>query len=151
MLILGLEKVFCAHKNYKFRKPKHKPSPSQGAASPQTNSSCQEGEGEGEGEGAGPEDFGEAGAAVGVGGDSARTDSAGAAQEQHDHAAHLELISSKNWVTPVLLLVALSVHSLFEGLALGVSRTGPGVAGLLFGIAIHKWAASFSIVSAPLE
>ncbi len=115
-LILALEKVFCGHKNYKFKAPKEE------AKQHSHSTDIEE-----------PEH---------MGGEEHQSDSA--RTEPHVHIPFEA--GSKNWMTPILLLIALSVHSLFEGLALGVSDTKESIVGLLFGIAIHKWAASFSIV-----
>ncbi len=49
-----------------------------------------------------------------------------------------------------LIISALSIHSFFEGLALGVSPQQDDVLGLIIGISLHNWAESLSIVSVLL-
>ncbi len=48
-------------------------------------------------------------------------------------------------ITPYILLIALSVHSLFEGIALGVMNTVKECSILFSAIILHKWAASFAL------
>lgn len=48
-------------------------------------------------------------------------------------------------VTPYILLIALSVHGLFEGMALGVMNTFKDCSLLFLAIILHKWAASFAL------
>ena len=52
----------------------------------------------------------------------------------------------KSSLTPFLLLIALSLHGFFEGIALGIQSDFNGV--LFLGIAIlsHKWAEAFTLV-----
>jgi len=57
-----------------------------------------------------------------------------------------ETFKPKSNLTPFLLLIALSLHGFFEGLALGIQKESEDV--LFLGIAIlsHKWAESFTLV-----
>ena len=48
-------------------------------------------------------------------------------------------------MTPFVLMIALSVHSIFEGLALGLATTEGGVVNMVIAICIHKSAASLSL------
>lgn len=48
-------------------------------------------------------------------------------------------------MTPFILLLALSVHSVFEGLALGLSRNESGAINMIIAVCIHKSAASLSL------
>ena len=48
-------------------------------------------------------------------------------------------------MTPFILMIALSVHSVFEGLALGLATTEASVVNMLIAICIHKGAASSSL------
>ena len=47
--------------------------------------------------------------------------------------------------TPYILMLALSVHSIFEGLALGISQTESAVIDMVIAICVHKSAASLSL------
>ena len=48
-------------------------------------------------------------------------------------------------ITPYILLIALSVHGIFEGIALGVMNTIRECSILFSAIVLHKWAASFAL------
>ena len=48
-------------------------------------------------------------------------------------------------MTPFILMIALSVHSIFEGLALGLQSTMGSVVNMVIAICIHKGAASCSL------
>ena len=48
-------------------------------------------------------------------------------------------------MSPFVLLLALSVHSIFEGIALGISKHEKDVLNLALAIVIHKGAASTSL------
>ncbi len=48
-------------------------------------------------------------------------------------------------MTPYILLIALSLHGLFEGTALGVMKTMRNTIFLLLAILAHKWAESFAL------
>ena len=65
-------------------------------------------------------------------------------ENPHHHAAKVQKASSCN-VTPFILMIALSVHSLFEGLAAGLQMDYQGLLNIIFAICIHKWAAASSL------
>ena len=48
-------------------------------------------------------------------------------------------------MTPFILMIALSVHSIFEGLALGLAQDEASVINMLIAILIHKGAAGSSL------
>ena len=48
-------------------------------------------------------------------------------------------------MTPFILMIALSVHSMFEGLALGLQSTMSSVTNMVIAICIHKGAAASSL------
>ena len=48
-------------------------------------------------------------------------------------------------MTPFILMIALSVHSIFEGLALGITLDESGVINICIAIIIHKGAAASSL------
>ena len=48
-------------------------------------------------------------------------------------------------ITPYILLIALSVHGVFEGIALGVMNTVKECSILFSAIILHKWAAAFAL------
>ena len=48
-------------------------------------------------------------------------------------------------LTPFVLMIALSMHSLFEGIALGLEKNVSNVINILIAISLHKWAASMSL------
>jgi zinc transporter ZupT len=48
-------------------------------------------------------------------------------------------------MTPYILLIALSLHGLFEGIALGVMKTIRDLLFLLVAILAHKWAESLAL------
>jgi len=48
-------------------------------------------------------------------------------------------------ITPYILLIALSLHGLFEGIALGVMKTIRDLLFLLIAILAHKWAESLAL------
>jgi len=48
-------------------------------------------------------------------------------------------------MTPFILMIALSVHSIFEGLALGLQPDMASLVNMVIAIVIHKGAASCSL------
>ncbi len=52
----------------------------------------------------------------------------------------------KSILTPFLLLIALSLHGFFEGIALGIQMEMNGVLFLATAIISHKWAEAFTLV-----
>lgn len=55
------------------------------------------------------------------------------------------IFNSSSSITPYILLIALSIHSIFEGIALGVMNTFRDCTILFTAIIMHKWAASFAL------
>lgn len=45
-----------------------------------------------------------------------------------------------------MLVIAISIHALFEGLALGLEEVEDDMIGLFLAIVLHKWAMSLSLV-----
>jgi zinc transporter ZupT len=68
----------------------------------------------------------------------------GKPEDPHSHS-HIEKKQVGSNITPYILLVALSFHGFFEGIALGLQ--GSNKQALFFFIAIisHKWAESFTL------
>ena len=58
---------------------------------------------------------------------------------------HQEKTSCCPNMTPFILMIALSVHSIFEGLALGLQSDMSSVLNMLIAILVHKGAASSSL------
>ena len=54
---------------------------------------------------------------------------------------------AKSNLTPYLLLIALSIHGFFEGLALGIQEEYNSIFILAIAILAHKWAESFTLVT----
>lgn len=52
---------------------------------------------------------------------------------------------SKFNFTPVVLMIALSCHALFEGLAVGLGKDSKTVWTLCLAICLHKWAEAMSL------
>jgi zinc transporter ZupT len=48
-------------------------------------------------------------------------------------------------LTPYILLIALSFHGLFEGIALGLSKDTQSTISLMIAILAHKWAESLTL------
>ena len=64
------------------------------------------------------------------------------AQEAHVDMHHF---NPKSNLTPYILLIALSVHGLFEGTALGIQKNFKDCIFLGIAIVSHKWAESFTL------
>lgn len=45
-----------------------------------------------------------------------------------------------------MIVIAMSLHSIFEGLALGLEEVEDDLIGLFLAIVLHKWAMSLSLV-----
>jgi len=58
---------------------------------------------------------------------------------------HHHFVAKSN-LTPYLLLIALSIHGFFEGLALGIQTEFESILILSIAIIAHKWAESFTLV-----
>lgn len=63
--------------------------------------------------------------------------------EVHDHHDHK--FEPKSNLTPYILMTALSVHGLFEGIALGLQEKTRETLFLAIAIISHKWAESFTL------
>lgn len=48
-------------------------------------------------------------------------------------------------ITPLVLLLALGIHSIFEGVALGMSQSIPSFVNLMIGVTLHHTAACISL------
>ena len=65
---------------------------------------------------------------------------------QHDNEENIEhIFNPTSFITPYILLIALSVHGIFEGIALGIMNTIKECSILFSAIILHKWAAAFAI------
>jgi len=62
-----------------------------------------------------------------------------------------EIFKPKSNLTPYLLLIALSLHGFFEGIALGIQNETQDVMFLAIAILSHKWAESFTLVRKDLK
>ena len=65
--------------------------------------------------------------------------------EKNDTHAHNHIFNPTSSITPYILLIALSVHGVFEGIALGVMNTIKECSILFSAIILHKWAAAFAL------
>lgn len=64
----------------------------------------------------------------------------------HSHGAVVEFNNSQtSSLTPYLLLIALSFHGLFEGIALGLQKNAKSSISLLLAILAHKWAEALTL------
>jgi zinc transporter 1/2/3 len=48
-------------------------------------------------------------------------------------------------MTPFILMIALSTHAVFEGMALGLQSSAVNTINIIIAICLHKWAASMSL------
>ena len=65
---------------------------------------------------------------------------------QHDNEENIDhIFNPTSFITPYILLIALSVHGIFEGIALGVMNTIKECSILFSAIILHKWAAAFAL------
>ena len=64
-------------------------------------------------------------------------------EEKNDKEKEKE--KEKNTLTPYVLLMALSLHGIFEGIALGVLNSNSECIVLFIAIIAHKWAESFAL------
>jgi len=62
-----------------------------------------------------------------------------------------EVFKPKSNLTPFLLLIALSLHGFFEGVALGIQKDSQDVLFLAIAILSHKWAESFTLVNKIIQ
>jgi len=58
---------------------------------------------------------------------------------------HEHTFNPKSNLTPYILLTALSIHGLFEGIALGLQKKPKDALFLAIAIISHKWAESFTL------
>lgn len=84
--------------------------------------------------------------------------------EEDDHTENLQSFSSNspdtpqtalakptkpsmdNCITPSILLFALGIHAIFEGIAAGLATTRKSCIQLLLAIGIHKWVEAMALV-----
>ena len=64
---------------------------------------------------------------------------------QIKHNINEHVFNPTSSITPYILLIALSVHGVFEGIALGVMNTLKECSILFSAIILHKWAAAFAL------
>ena len=64
---------------------------------------------------------------------------------QTKHNINEHVFNPTSSITPYILLIALSVHGIFEGIALGVMNTLKECSILFSAIILHKWAAAFAL------
>lgn len=64
-------------------------------------------------------------------------------KEHHEHHEHPKKAHFN--FTPIVLMIALSFHALFEGLAVGLGRDSRTVWTLVIAISLHKWAEAMSL------
>ncbi|XP_076347069.1 zinc transporter ZIP3-like isoform X2 [Tachypleus tridentatus] len=63
----------------------------------------------------------------------------------HSHADVSSLVREESGVRFILLVLSLSVHSIFEGLAVGLQSNVSTLINLLLGVAVHEWLVAFSM------
>ncbi len=66
--------------------------------------------------------------------------------EEHGHEHQHADFKPKSNLTPFLLLIALSLHGFFEGIALGIQGAVKDTLFLFIAIISHKWAEAFTLV-----
>lgn len=81
---------------------------------------------------------------------SARMSQAVRSNEGSDEEEHLvkanDSPEAQQWsFTPLVLMIGLSVHSLFEGIATGLVETQSGIWTLAIAIFLHKWAEAMAL------
>lgn len=74
-----------------------------------------------------------------------RRNTIGSALDVVEGEEHHHFLAKSNF-TPYLLLIALSCHGFFEGIALGIQSSFNSVSMLAIAILAHKWAESFTLV-----
>ena len=70
--------------------------------------------------------------------------------EHHDYHYHKEHIADHmhgSLVASVILLLPLSVHSIFDGLAIGVNSKNTEVISITTAVLAHKWFAGYALAS----
>ena len=66
-------------------------------------------------------------------------------QPERKHRRHSHIFNPTSSITPYILLIALSLHGIFEGIALGVINNLKECSFLFLAIILHKWAESFAL------
>ena len=66
-------------------------------------------------------------------------------RNEHNEENDEHIFNPTSLITPYILLIALSVHGIFEGIALGVMNTIKECSILFSAIILHKWAAAFAL------
>jgi len=66
-------------------------------------------------------------------------------EKEHNHDGEKKNDAFENNLTPYLLLLALSFHGLFEGIALGLQKNAKSSFSLLLAILAHKWAEAITL------
>ncbi|XP_071134782.1 zinc transporter ZIP1-like [Mytilus edulis] len=66
-------------------------------------------------------------------------------KEKHEKGNENEFEHNHSTLRSILLLIALSLHSVFEGLAVGLQRKSAQVIGVFAGLFLHKMVLSFSL------
>jgi len=72
-------------------------------------------------------------------------DSSGAAHHHHRHHHNEQMSDRHSSLRALLLLLALSLHSLFEGLALGLLKSNDTIISIFSALIIHKLVMGFSL------
>ena len=65
--------------------------------------------------------------------------------EIHGHPAQNQVLICGVNITPLILLLALGIHSIFEGIALGMSKSISVFINLMIGVTLHHAAACISL------
>jgi zinc transporter 1/2/3 len=65
--------------------------------------------------------------------------------EENEAVEHHHHFNPKSNMTPYILLIALSIHGLFEGIALGIQSNLKETIFLALAIVSHKWAEAFTL------
>jgi zinc transporter ZupT len=65
--------------------------------------------------------------------------------EIHGHPAEKQVLICGVNITPLILLLALGIHSIFEGIALGMSKSISVFINLMIGVTLHHAAACISL------
>ena len=64
---------------------------------------------------------------------------------ENDNISNHHVFNPTSSITPYILLIALSIHGIFEGIALGVMNTIKECSILFSAIILHKWAEAFAL------
>ena len=67
------------------------------------------------------------------------------AVENSQPVNQIQVKTKNNYYVAFVLLLGMSVHSVFEGLSIGITDTGTQLLGLVIAIGIHEWATSLSL------